>query len=473
MMYFGRCMHLVDNVDHYYVVKGPSLSNKEAWKFFVFLNGLDLPASLFSFLPELKLNFTPYDIIISLIMRLNDNEASLLQQASYDSIMRRNLTAKIFYKNKIIRLILSKLYFLIGKVLILKYSRLIHHYSISHACTSHLNYIEYTSLIIACSRNTIPCISIMGGIAQAIKVNKVSHPTLHYGYYLQALSNIYCARRSIPINSTNLADSNNSLAYSFINKPNPFLDIHDKKYTLIIVAHCFGDNNYVSDSRYMLFPTYYDWISETLKLLSLHADNYSKILFKIHPHSAIYKENNILDPLLNSARRVIGSKFSIVESTQSVDQYVDLAEDLPLVCTFHGRVTVELGCLGIPVLACGKALGPNSAQLNPSSLTEYFDYISTPSKLAHALQDKSKMDSMKEDSFEYKQLLLDSQLNDPVNDEATRLILSIKDYFDFQSIKSHDIDYLKSTLLSLSSKPHPPLFHYDSSWSMFITKLIK
>ena len=116
----------------------------------------------------------------------------------------------------------------------------------------------------------------------------------------------------------------------------------DKK-TVVVMAHVFCDAPHVNEN--VLYKDYYDWFYNTIKCLSQNAN--INLLVKEHPSSYLFKENGIVDSVMqdfNLVDRIITSD----ESTYSILNNADM------VVTCGGTIGLEFSSFGKPVLLAAR-----------------------------------------------------------------------------------------------------------------------
>lgn len=111
-----------------------------------------------------------------------------------------------------------------------------------------------------------------------------------------------------------------------------------------IFAHVFIDAPHCSEMN--IYRDYYDWLLDTIQI----CDKIDKVnwIIKTHPSGDVYGETNYLDKMLadtiNKNMYCLPDDFSTASLIESAD----------IVITCQGTVGIEMSCMGIPVIVCGR-----------------------------------------------------------------------------------------------------------------------
>ena len=151
------------------------------------------------------------------------------------------------------------------------------------------------------------------------------------------------------------------------NKP---LKINCKKY--LIVMHAFTDANNIHEiyGEEPLFPSYYHWIKETLKIAQ-NNPNFDYV-FRIHPGTFKFypKDIGIIQKLFSTQK----DNITLEDPRESNSFNPD--EELPIVVTYQGSITLECSMIGYKTINLGFPASPVGSYIKPQSLTEYINLLS-------------------------------------------------------------------------------------------------
>ena len=121
------------------------------------------------------------------------------------------------------------------------------------------------------------------------------------------------------------------------------LGIENAKKNVIILSHCFSDCPVSSNSS--IYADYYEWLEETLKIVS-HLNNANWIV-RPHPMRHSYGEENEIEKLYNKYK---SNNLYFMSEEYSANTIPMLAD---AIITVTGTAGIEYSCLGIPCITTG------------------------------------------------------------------------------------------------------------------------
>ena len=146
----------------------------------------------------------------------------------------------------------------------------------------------------------------------------------------------------------------------------------------VIFLHIFKDSpfNVIDETR--IFKDYFDWIENTLLILSNSSEKWS---LRTHPSSARWGEDQlpIINKILNKVQNKIGFKLkNIIVENSDQRTSLDLLKEAKKIISFNGTIHVESACFGVKPIIISKCmmseLGSNFV-FKPSTLDEYRELI--------------------------------------------------------------------------------------------------
>lgn len=436
--YFGRIISLINEPSNLYILNGPSLQQKLNQKFQKYLKRYVLPKLPFT-IPLIESTSYVYvpmcspSYIVSTLRYLWKTPESI-RYASRDSMMRSKYTFRIYTRSPVfIRSLLENGYLIYALIMISRLRCLLCKYKIDKIFLSHANYIPYICLITASQMEKKTAVVVHGAFEVAYEITKLKDiycfPSFYpyiYKLFVSKFSNtIYSKQNNIKLFDSPASVGNNKLLT--YKRPT----VESPADTLIIAAHCLKDNNYVSRSDLMLFSTYYDWLLYTVNFISSSRDcKYERIILKYHPQTQKFGEIKLLDRLFAAlAKTPDGPEVIKCMPWEKVEDVFtsQVSTISPVVVTFHGKVASDMGSLGIPVIACGYAQGPDSSQCIITNLHRYNLLLLSPLYATSMIETKPHSDIIAQSSIEYlywySTLKPYGELNDTLR--------SLKRYFDF------------------------------------------
>ena len=215
----------------------------------------------------------------------------------------------------------------------------------------------------------------------------------------------------------------------------------NQKKKFVIYTHCFWD--YVHKFRYAIFPDFYEWVVETIKILE---DNHDCQIF-LKPHPNGYQNNvKILKQIKKNFPEIV-----ILSNFHDLNYIVNLKPDL--VITVFGSVGHELPFKNICVLNAGDNLHVNyNFNLTAKNYLDYKNKIINYQKYKkkinftqkkhiyefcymhyvhfYNLNDREKL--IKDDMFSYDNLKLSNSSNNLAKfcKQFNRIFINFSKYFN-------------------------------------------
>lgn len=141
---------------------------------------------------------------------------------------------------------------------------------------------------------------------------------------------------------------------------------HNDNKNVFIFMHVFSDAPHLS--AMVMYKDYYDWITDTLKIIkSIRDVNW---YIKVHPAAYLYGETEKIREILEIDN--YDNIFFVPNDFNSAS----IKEAADAVVTCQGTVGIEAGCMGIPVIVTGKPFYADFGfTLCPKSKTQYYEML--------------------------------------------------------------------------------------------------
>jgi len=315
-------------------------------------------------------------------------ETKSLWLAAKDSLIRKRWCYIYLFCPSFLRRVLECVYVFWGLVLIGEYKRVITEQQPELIITSHLSYLPFVALAEAAVSLGVPvfhpgdCIDRL-----AVGSSEVFHgfaSILQYQDRLDDLQRVGVSQdlffdpKSLYATEKKVRSSGHD---SLEDRPSQW-----KGTGIVIYTHCLKDANNIFSYSGKLFENYFDWLRETILLLTIRTSSHDLIVYKIHPHSPRYED---LTPLRvmgwilrhgRNRRRVV-----IVDYDETMDSVLENYRDINLVSlSCNGSVFLEMARLGKKCISLGSPACPESGYYSPRSADEY----------KYLLLDKKKVDDI-------------------------------------------------------------------------------
>lgn len=162
---------------------------------------------------------------------------------------------------------------------------------------------------------------------------------------------------------------------AYAGKPNVALSdvleeqgLNTEKETILVMCHCFTDANH---QFLMDFTSYFDWLRRTYEYAL--KDRQFNWIFKQHPHSKYYGEENYIFTLLKSRPGV-----AVVPPNYN---NVPLYQSVKAVITVNGSAGEEAPCFGAVPIICGNPEYFDDKIMIAANATNYVETLGNMSKV--------------------------------------------------------------------------------------------
>ena len=134
--------------------------------------------------------------------------------------------------------------------------------------------------------------------------------------------------------------------------------------------HTFADASHIHPVFEPLFISYYQWIKKTLEFAKSMKDQ--NFIFRTHPFGLKFhpKDKFTLMKLFKN----LPSNIKLEDSNLVEDSSYHFKKNIPIIVTYKGSITLEMGCSGINVVAMKLRTG-NEFSIVPNSLKEYKEIL--------------------------------------------------------------------------------------------------
>ncbi len=463
LSYLGRCLSLVSYNSSNIIIHGASIHKKDNIKFLDWVSKFIISDKVNDKLRIKIFNFKK-KILFRILLNIFSFKISKVNQAYakdiiLDSICRRK-TGFLYYEYPFLRHIIKTFFGFYFRILTSYYKSIIDITNPNNIIISHPVYIEYGSLLIASTESKINVIVISGAFHNSYFI-KSKFKTYHFAMFLKYIYKRYNFKKE----NYNIGEAKNSI----INDKKIKIKRPSKSYfadTLIISTHCFSDNNHISDTKMMLFETYYEWFKETCKLLNkIKVPTYKNYVIKIHPYIKIYKEEKLV---FNTIKKYLKNKninLFICKENESISEVLNQKEISLVNITVHGQICAELGSIGVPTIACGLAQGPIETQFNPKNFKEYEQLIFNNKFATECLYQLPSSTKIRNESMLYQKF---SKFIFPKKSLKDKLY-KIRDYYNFKNNNVPDRSVLK-TLIELKNENKPKKLILKNGWGVFYSE---
>lgn len=462
LSYLGRCLSLVSRNSTNIIIHGASIHKKDNINFLSWLNKYIISDKSNKKLLIKNFKFKKrmlFSILLNIFsLRISKINQSFAKDIILDSICRRK-SGILYYEYPLLRKIIKIFFGFYLRILTGYFKSIIDIVKPQNILISHPVYIEYGSLLIASTESKINVIVISGAFHTSYFI-KNKFKTYHSTMFLKHIYKKYKFKKKKYING----EAKNSI----VNDRKITIKRPSKSYfadTLIISIHCFSDNNHVSDSKLMLFETYYEWFKETCKLLNkIKEPTYKNYVIKIHPYVKVYKDEELVFKTIK--KYLINKNINIIicKGNESISDVLNQREISLINVTVHGQICAELGTKGIPTIACGLAQGPTEAQFNPKNIEEYEKIIFNNKFATKCLNKLPSSTKIKNESILYQEF---SRFLFPKKSLKEKLY-KIREYYNFKNFKAPDKNVFK-TLLELKNQNQPKELILKNGWGVFLS----
>ncbi len=161
---------------------------------------------------------------------------------------------------------------------------------------------------------------------------------------------------------------------------------------ILVIMHTFADASHIHPVFEPLFISYYQWIKKTLEFArSMKTQNF---IFRTHPFGLKFhpKDKYTLMKLFKN----LPNNIKLEDSNLVGDPSFHFKKNIPIIVTYKGSITLEMGCSGINVVAMKLRTG-NEFSIVPNSLKEYKEIL-------EGKIDPSKFYLKKEQIIEYQKM---------------------------------------------------------------------
>ena len=462
LSFIGRCLSLVNKDSKLVIIHGASIHNKYNLKFITWIKQnivkKKINKSLLFQIYKIK-PFNFFNIFYEMLFyRISKTNKIYQKDIVLDSICRRKKSSYLYYRFSFLRNFIKYIFRVYCKFLICYYKNILDRVKPNNIFISHPVYIEYGSLIIAATEKKIPITVISGAFHNSYIING-KFKTYHFAMFIKYLYKKYKTKNDHRIS----AEAKNSL----INDPKlSLLRCNSSQYsnTLIITTHCFSDNNHISKTEKMIYPTYFEWFIETCKILNkIEVPKYKYYIIKIHPYIKVYKEENLIYGIIKKYLKNKKINLKICYPHQYISDVINEKYIYPINLTVHGQVCSELGSVGIPSIACGLAQGPLEAQYNPTDALDYKKIILDniyASECLNKLKDSKKIIKECKEYIKFSKILLP-------DDSLKNKLYEIRNFYNFQEEKLISSKALE-ILIDLKKKKLPKKLMLNKGWGVYI-----
>lgn len=182
------------------------------------------------------------------------------------------------------------------------------------------------------------------------------------------LATEYMDKKASQLKPQDLNDVNATNTYD--NYP---IDIPDHRSAVAIMPHVLTDA--VHSDKEMIFPDYYTWLKETLKIVDTIDE--TDWIIKPHPHRTIENYGYNYEPQTEDLfDEYVSDSSTHVHLINPRVNSLKIANHVTGVVTVRGTVGLEFGCLGIPTIVAGP--GPYSGfgfTHEPTTKNEYEELL--------------------------------------------------------------------------------------------------
>lgn len=139
---------------------------------------------------------------------------------------------------------------------------------------------------------------------------------------------------------------------------------------VLVIMHTFADASHIHPVFEPLFISYYQWIKKTLEFARSMKDQ--NFIFRTHPFGLKFhpKDKFTLMKLFKN----LPNNIKLEDSNLVEDSSYHFKKNIPIIVTYKGSITLEMGCSGINVVAMKLRTG-NEFAIVPNSLKEYKEIL--------------------------------------------------------------------------------------------------
>ncbi len=461
--FLGRCLSLINFDDECFLYNGPSNFSSENKNFLTwFIRNFSknkkcekLKIFIYFFKPKLIFNLLKNFFFF----KISRKNKSYYKDALLDFILRNNKLANLYYQYASWRIFLRLIFNIYSRYVVSSYFAILEDLKPDLVIVSHAVYINYGGLIIASTEKNININIVEGGFFRSYLVSDKleTYHVVRYLRYLYPKYNSY-KKNEIKGEARNSAANEKDIEFRRASRENPC-------DTLIICSHCFADNNHIGDSNKMLFETYFDWLKSTIQILNNDNNpSYKNYIVKVHPYIEVYGEKFIFDRIINSFTNWQKINLKICNQEQNISDLINTNIIYPLFLTVHGQICHELGTLGLPIVACGNAQGPEVSQYNPESISEYKEILKNNIYATECLSKLKNSEYIKKESISYQVF----QNNLKPEGELNNKLWKVRDYYNFNSGSKKIDDKFIKIFSDLKSQKPPQKIMLDNGFGVYI-----
>uniref|UniRef100_UPI00404792C4 capsular polysaccharide export protein, LipB/KpsS family n=1 Tax=Algoriphagus sp. TaxID=1872435 RepID=UPI00404792C4 len=162
------------------------------------------------------------------------------------------------------------------------------------------------------------------------------------------------------------------------------LNIEGDPTVVFILAHVFSDSPHTSAG--MIHLDYYKWIEETIHVIQQSKTDGVVWVVKPHPSAALYKEEGMIDRMVENANYPLLKLCPITFNTKSI---IDCADAL---ITVHGTAGLEYACFSKPVILTGKPFYSQFGfTVEPVDSQEYYQVLQNVKDLKSLTEEQIDM----------------------------------------------------------------------------------